>query len=363
MRVGLNLLYLIPRVVGGTETYSRGLLHALAQEDSDHEYVVYVNRSAQDWPLPDNARFRRVVCNVSGTSRELRYAYEQLDLPRRARLDRLDLLHSLAYVAPVRLPCPSVVTVHDLTFRALPTPWRRRIAMELFVRLSVHASVRVIAVSGFTRDALLRRFAIPAQKVVVIHEGVDAPAAAVNTPAGEPYIVAFGNQFAHKNVERLLQAFDALRARGLPHRLKIIGRLPPGSRWGQPDRCPEAVDVLGYLETKEMQRVLGGARVLAFPSLYEGFGLPVLEGMALGVPVVCSDRSALPEIGGNAVTYCDPENVDSIAESLRVVLTNPAVAVELGRRGVERARGFTWAKTAAETVRVYQECGVRSVNA
>jgi glycosyltransferase involved in cell wall biosynthesis len=355
VRIGLNLLYLIPKVVGGTETYARGLLQGLAAVDEQNDYIVYVNQTARAWPLPENANFRRVVCPVDGAVRGFRYGYEQLELPRQVRRDGVDVLHSLAYVAPARLRCESVLTVHDLTFRALPTPMARRLAMEWFVARSVRTATRVIAVSDFTRRAILDAFPVQPERVIVIYEAANRPAVNDNAMAAAPYIVAFGNRFPHKNIHRLLQAFSRLREKGLPHRLQIIGQLPEGVTLDALNGCSADIDVRGYLEPAELDRVLCDAAVLAFPSLYEGFGLPVLEAMAHGVPVVCSNRGALPEIGGDAVCYCDPERVESITESLHVVLTNAGLAADLGRRGARRAQRFSWVKTATETLAVYRD--------
>ncbi|HEU5040243.1 MAG TPA: glycosyltransferase, partial [Gemmatimonadales bacterium] len=158
MIIGLNLLYLLPGVVGGTETYAAGLLKGLAAHGDESRFVVFVNRESAAWPLPASPRFRRVVCPVHARSRLARYRFEQLRLPALVQAEGVELLHSLGYVAPLRLGRPSVVTVHDLHYRSYG-PWRqwpRRLLLDCIVGASIRRAAAVITVSRFMRDAIAR---------------------------------------------------------------------------------------------------------------------------------------------------------------------------------------------------------------
>lgn len=357
MIVGLNLLYLLPGIVGGTETYAAGLLHGLSGVDGAERFVVFVNREASDWPLPDDPRFERVVCPVLAGSRAARYRYEQFRLPALARAQGVDLVHSPGYVAPLRLGRPSVVTVHDVHHLAhgRPGEWPRRVLLARTIRASVRRAAAVITVSRFSRDEVARAYELPASRIDVVYEAPNPGLADVSAelPAAvpeEPYLLAFGGVTPNKNLERLLEAFTLARERhGVQQRLVIVGRLPAGF-----DTSRDGVVITGYLDEPELAATLRRAEALVFPSLYEGFGLPVLEAMSAGVPVVCSNATAIPEVAGQAAVYFDPREIDEIGAKIAMVARDPGLRAGLAARGRERAAAFTWERAARETMAVYR---------
>lgn len=366
MRIALNLLYLIPGVVGGTETYAASLIDALAAGDLDHEFVLFVNREAAErFPgLPPN--FRVEVCGVWATRRGARYAFEQIVLPTRAAAHRAHVLHSLGYVGPLAAPCPHVVTIHDLNFighgAAMP-PAKRRV-LGAFVRWSAQRADHVITVSEFSRRELLAflgpRFA---PRITVTHEAGRAtqpplnPAecAAVATRHGlrGPYVLAFSSSSPHKNVDRLLDAFNRLAPTD-PHDLALVGHLPASVRerilW---PALRSRVVATGYVPDAAVLPLIAGADLFVFPSLYEGFGLPLLDAQACGVPVACAAAGALPEVAGDGAVLFDPHSPDAIAATLTRVLTDRELRATLRERGVRNAARFSWARTARETLAVY----------
>jgi glycosyltransferase involved in cell wall biosynthesis len=358
--VGLNLLYLLPGIVGGTETYAAGLLHGLSRIEHGERFVVFVNQESADWPLPDDARFRRVICPVRAVSRLARYRYEQLRLPAQARAHGVQLLHSLGYVAPLRLRCPSVVTVHDVHHLAHGRlrQWPRRLLLGQIVRRSVRRAAAVIADSRYSRDEVARAYGLPASAIDVVwlapNHGLSGAApedAAAGMPVEGPYVVAFGGITPNKNVARLLEAFALARHRhGVSQRLVVVGRLPASVR---PERA-DGVVATGYLDEAALARVLRQADALVFPSLYEGFGLPVLEAMAAGVPVICSNVTAMPEIAGDAAVYFDPRDVGAMASTIALVCRDDALRRDLAARGLVRAAAFSWERAARETLAVYR---------
>ena len=359
MRIGLNLLYLIPGLVGGSETYAAGLLRGLATVSEGNEFVVFVNREGAHWPLPDSIRFTRVVCPVRAASRLRRYSYEQLLLSQ--LLDRLgvELLHSLGYVMPLRTRRPAVVSILDLNYLAVPesVPWPRRLALGFFVQQSARRADHVITISEFVRQELIRDLGISGAKITPIllagpeGEPPGEPPAPAGWADGGPYMIAFSSQFPHKNIPRLIRAFAIARERrGLRHRLLVVGHRPPGETAGERD----GAIFTGFLEQPELARAWSGAEALVFPSLYEGFGLPVLEAMARDIPVLSSDRASLPEVAGDAAIYFDPDSTEDIVNKLVAVASDAPLRQELARKGRRNLERFSWAKTAAETLDVYR---------
>jgi glycosyltransferase involved in cell wall biosynthesis len=369
MRIGINLLYLLPGQVGGTETYARGLLDGLAEASLDEQFTVFVNQESADWPLPHDARFRKVVCPVSASRRWRRYWYEQCKLPTLLSEHGVDLVHSLGYVAPLRAKCPSVVTIHDLNFRACgrQMPLTRRWTLAAFVRWSALHSQRVIAVSEFSRQQLLKAYHLSPNHVAMIHLAPlsrpsrmeDAPRELARLGICEPYVLAFGNPFPHKNIRRLLEAFALCgHVRHTHHKLVIVGRAPQDDSWQQAARqlgIQHRVVLTGALTDEALASVLSGAQALVSPSLYEGFGLPILEAMAAGVPVACSDRGSMPEIAGSSSLLFDPLSVQEMAGAIGALATLPQLRQYLIDKGLKNATRFSWRQTAEQTLGVYRE--------
>jgi glycosyltransferase involved in cell wall biosynthesis len=360
--IGLNLLYMLPGIVGGTETYAAGLLHGLSGTDVADQFVVFVNLESADWPLPDDSRFRRVVCPVRAVSRMARYRYEQFRLPAQALAGGVELVHSLGYVAPLRLHCPSVVTVHDVHHLAHGRlrEWPRRLLLARMIRRSVRRASAVIAVSRYSREAVARAYDVPADAIDVVWEapnprlsdGALIPTSrAARPPHQDAYLLAFGGITPNKNIDRLLRAFALARDRhGVSQRLVMVGRLPASVR----PQDTAGVVATGYLDESELARILGDADALVFPSLYEGFGLPVLEAMAAGVPVICSRAAAIPEVAGDAAIYFDPRDVEDMASKIALVSRDAALRGDLAARGRVRAASFSWERAARETLAIYR---------
>jgi glycosyltransferase involved in cell wall biosynthesis len=367
MRIGLNLLFMIPKVVGGTETYARGLLEGFRRLRPNHEFVIFLNRESSKWVPDDGAGFKTVVCPVNAVSRSKRFAYEHLVLRREVRRHGIDLLHSLGYTSPVFLACPSVVTVPDLNFRAFGNlmPLPRRLMLNLAVKLAVLRTDKVVTISEFSRQEILRAYRVAPEKVVVTLLAVEPesnPASGVGTVLKwmrESYCVAFSSTYPNKNLPRLLEAFsDAKRLHRIAQRLVLIGHPYSSRDWSPRVRdLVERTDVIwaGYLERHQVFGALKQADFLVFPSFYEGFGLPVLEAMAAGLPIVCSKAASLPEVAGNAAVYFDPFSVEDIAEKIVAVANDASLRNELRARGFENLKRFSWEKTAAETVAIYDE--------
>jgi glycosyltransferase involved in cell wall biosynthesis len=369
MRVGFNLLYLLPGVVGGTQTYAESLIRALVDLGEDDEYVLYVNREAADGlDVPEAANVRTVVCGVTGTRRPLRYGYEQLLLPRHVSRDGVDVLHSLGYVGPLRAPCPHVVTVHDLIYVGFKDHMsaRRRWALQVFVRGVARRADRIITVSESSKAQIVADVGLHPDRVAVIHEaGRPLPAPGTlrdpAVPAGHgidrPYIVAFSSLSPSKNIPRLIEAFEQV-ADCFDGLLVLIGHLPLGGTLeARIDQSPVADRIIstGYVPDDDVLPLVAQSRVFAMPSVYEGFGLPVLDAQAAEVPVVCSDAASLPEVAGEGALLFDPSSTAELASALRRVLTDDRLRRDLVEAGSTNLQRFSWERAAKETRQIHLE--------
>lgn len=369
MRIALNLLYLIPGNVGGTQTYAVELMRALADIDAENEYLVFVNREAADLEIPQAPNFRRIVCPVRAARREARYAYEQFVLPRLLKRHKIDLVHSLGYVCPLRPPCASVVTIHDLNYIALTTAMARskRLVLGWFVRQSARHADHILTLSQFSKTQMVQILGTDPAKITIALLGPhDLPPNHQSVPWEElercyglsrPYLLAFSSSSAHKNIPRLLQAY-AQGGADLPHRLVLAGHLPEGGelhaeieRLGLCDR----VLVTGYVPEAHVMPLLEHADLFVFPSWYEGFGLPVLDAQQAGTAVACSTAASLPEVAGEGAALFDPLDAADMARVLRECLSDPARRQELVGRGQANVQRFSWRKTASETLDVYRQ--------
>ena len=364
--IGLNLLYLVPGETGGMEVYARELIPALRAADPGLRLTAFVNREAAE--AQGGAPWKEIPHEVVPVRARRRTEWvrgEQQHLPRLARRAGVDVLHNLANTAPVWGPRPRVVTVHDLI------AWRRPEAhlgllsrgVRVLIRLAVARSQRVIAVSESTRRDLVELLRVDPVRIDVVPNGVtlaaapgDARAARERLAAGDRRIVLSASaKRPHKNLGRLLEAVAAMPERPL---LVLPGyRTPYEDELRTQARAlgvEDDVRFLGWTEAGELEDLYAAADVFAFPSYYEGFGLPVLEAMARGVPVVCADRSSLPEVAGDAAILFDPDDPRAVAGALRAVLDDPARAEDLRSRGRAQAERFSWAAAARGTLASYE---------
>lgn len=367
MHVGLNLVFLVPGDTGGMEVAARELLPELAAAAPDVRFTAFVNREAAAVSGPWHDIMDHVTVPVQARNRIEWVRGEQVLLPRLASRAGCDLVHSLGSTAPATGRFRRVVTIHDLIYRRFPEAHfgLRALGMRVLVPLAARRSDRVIADSAATRDDIVELLRIPADRVDVV------PLAA-RPPRSEPepeaqlraqlglgdrrLVVSTSAKRPHKNLSRLLQAHALLAA---PRPLLVL----PGYATdyeaelrAEADRLGIADDVLflGWMEDPALEGLLAAAACVAFPSLYEGFGLPVLEAMMRGVPVVCSARSSLAEVAGDAALLVDPEDPAAIAAAVARVLAEPQLAADLVRRGHAQSARFTWRATAEGCLATYR---------
>ena len=374
MHVGLNLVFLVPGEQGGLEVYARELLRALAAERPDLRITAFVNREACAAGGAWDELADVVEVPVFARNRVEWVRGEQQLLPGLARRAGVDVLHSLASTAPARGRFRRVVTIHDLLYRLLPDAHFgvRGLGMRVLVPLAARRSDRVIAISQATAADVRRYLRVPASRLDVIHEGVGT------TPAGDPepasvlrehhalgtrrVALSVSAKRPHKNLMRLLEALAGIPADRRP--VLVIPGYPTPYEANLRARAEQLgvtgdVRLLDWVSGAELEGLYALADVFVFPSLYEGFGLPVLEAMRRGVPVACSDRSSLPEVAGDAALLFDPEDARAITAAIERVLGDAAEARRLRAAGCVQAARFTWAATARATAESYERAMAR----
>ena len=363
----------------GVGTYIRNLLQALAAENAPHEYHLIC--SAEDWrqmpPLPDNFRFE--VYNRRDSSRA-----DHFTLPRLLARLRVDLTHVPFHRVPLMMPQPYVVTIHDLSSVFYDDATGMLHALRVFrLKRGLDRAARIIAVSGATQRDVVNLVPPAADRVRLIYNAPDPqflergksgdPASAARDrhrileryQIRYPFLLYAGSIRPQKNIPRLIEAFAVVRQKMEDHggyrdlRLIIIGddisRYPNVRRAVIQSRVEHAVRFLGFVPLDTLRVFHELATAFVFPSLYEGFGLPPLEAMASGTPVIASQVSSLPEVMGGAAMLVNPENVFDIARGITEVLVNDELREELITRGRRQAARFSWARTAREVLAVYDE--------
>jgi glycosyltransferase involved in cell wall biosynthesis len=282
--------------------------------------------------------------------------WEQVSLPQLLRARGAALVHCPDSFLPLRRPCPGVVTVHDLAFDAVPgdmpalTEWK----YKTLVPRGARSAERVICPSHFTADDLAARFGVDAERIRVVPEAPALAAGSASPPPG-PYLLSIGDLRPKKNLARLVQAYRGLRADGVGHRLVLAGAHLGSAPELRRLAAGEPIELPGFVDDSGLDALLRGADALVVPSLYEGFGLVVLEAMARGCPVVLARAGALPEVGGEAAAYFDPLDVEDLAAAVLRVVGDRGERRRLSDGGRARAAEFSWERTAAATVEVYRE--------
>jgi len=375
VKIGINALFLIPGKVGGSETYLRSLVRALQAVPGDDEYVLYTNREcAGSFDLSD-PRFREVRCPLAATSRPARMAYEQVVLPLHALRDRLDLLHSPGYTAPLVAPCTNVVSILDLNYHFHPEDWTRGalLANRALIPAVARAATHIITISECSRQAIHDVLHVPDAKLSVTLLGADdnlvapAPREVLVDKLGltGPYILTVTASHPHKNVDGLFRAYE-LMCRDWPEAPPLV---VVGIRGRHQERLEEVVRTWrgggrivfpGWVDAPLLAALYTHARVFAFASKYEGFGIPVLEAMTVDVPVVSSNRASLPEVCGDGATLVDPDDLAAFARATRTLCTDEAARREHIARGRANVAKFTWRRTAEATRAAYTRASQNS---
>src|SRR5229473_3029094 len=354
-RIGVNALYLIPGAVGGTEIYLRELLAALGRIDTANEYFVFTNLETQADLVPRQPNFQWKPQALHARWRPFRILWEQTILPLEASRYKIDVLFNPGFTAPAFAPCPSVTVFHDLQHQRHPEHfrWFDLPFWRLLLWASAHRSQKLIAVSEATRADLFRFYRLPEASVVVVPHGVDSALFDLRRVQLEPFVLCVSTLHPHKNIERLIRAYARKKR---DYRLVIAGfrgfRAQAIEKLVNDLSLGAEVQITGWIGREELYRLYDRALAFIYPSTFEGFGMPVLEAMAAGVPVACSDIAPLREVAGETALYFDPLEDDALAAALDRIVADEPLRARLAQAGRERARTFTWERSAAKTLEV-----------
>jgi glycosyltransferase involved in cell wall biosynthesis len=386
MIIGLNAITFVPGRIGGMETYIRNLVDRLQRLDTANSYLLLCDRRfAGEFPIVgDNLRVRHIDYARPSLNWFMRGVFRNtlnVDiLKREMRGIEVDIIHHpFTVVTPLGTGIPAVLTFWDMQHEFFPEFFSR---LELRKRrriypASVREAERVIVSSAYTGDCLAERYDVAAEKIEVIPTGYGPEYRVIDDPEGlqrvrtkygldRPFLFYPAATWPHKNHKNLLAALRILKeSYGFDGELLLSGiaMQSHGEIMAEVGRLglSGCVRLLGYLHAGELPWIYNLARMLAFPSLFEGFGIPIVEAMACGCPVVCSNMTSLPEVAGDAGLLFDPRIPEQIAETVWSVWTDEAKRREMQGRGLARARLFTWDETARKTIEVYRKTGSGTV--
>jgi glycosyltransferase involved in cell wall biosynthesis len=376
MKIGVNTLFFIPAEVGGTETYLTEVLREMAALSGSDQFALFTNRE-------NDGHLRRLlsVCpNVSfhclpicAMNRYARIVAEQTILPLYAARAAADILWSPGYTAPFFVSCPQVVTIHDMQYKRYPEDFGiiARWTTALLVNLTIRRCRHIIAVSEFSGQEIIYFTGVKREKIYVIREAASS-IFSQPLPADEkrkrlqkvfksdrPYLLCVANSYPHKNIPVLIEAFSQLQNE-IPHNLILVGQ----PRLGETDvqkalrqiKDPSRVQRLFHVSREELIALYQDADVFVFPSLYEGFGLPVLEAMMSAVPVLTTRMGSIPEVGGDCVQYFDGHNTRDLSLCIKSILAwDEQDRCTVIRKAQAHAKGFSWRRCAEATLNCLSE--------
>ncbi len=349
----------------GVGYYTENMLTSVMRAAPQHRYVLFSNRNMRDG-------HRQLATEILHSERlfPVRALWMQAVLPGTLRSIQPDLCHFTNYMAPLVTSCPYIVTVYDMTIFITPRlhSFKKLVLDRTLIPRVARKAGAIITVSNSARKDILRYLKVPKEKVRVV-PGAASPSFRPITDATQleavrarhglydPYILYVGTIEPRKNLPRLVRAFASLKRRGLPHKLVIVGQ----SGWhtepifAEIERLELKSEIVftGYVPFEDLPAIYTMAEVMAFPSLYEGFGLPVIEAMACGTPVVTSNTSSLVEVADSAALLVDPLSVEELETALHRFISDRCLRADLREKGLERAAHLTWEHTAQATLEVY----------
>ncbi len=364
LRIGVNALYLIPGGVGGTEIYLRGLLTALAEIDTVNQYFIFANRETGPDLTPARPNFTHLPQPIRASSRPVRILWEQVALPIAAARLSLDVMLNPGFTAPLFAGCPQVTVFHDLQHIRHPEyfRWFDLPFWKLLLFGSAQVSRILLADSLATERDLLRHYRLPPSKVRVALLGAD-PIFFELAPRRQPerFLLAVSTLHPHKNLDGLMRAFAEFRRVYPDFHLKVCGLrgffTGPLHDLREQLGLHDAVDFPGWIPREDLHDLYRRAWAFIYPSLFEGFGIPVLEAMAAGVPTACSDIEPISNNVGDAALRFDPRDPAALVAALRRITEDDQLRARLSHAGPLRAAEFSWRKTAEITLAAITSAG------
>jgi len=379
-RIGVDARFYGP-LGKGLGRYTQEMVDNIIKLDQDNEYVIFLRRENFNDFKCDGLRVKKALADVKWYG-----LAEQIIFPFYIWRERLDLMHLPHFNVPIFCPVKFIVTIHDLILIKFPTLRAstlgpviyniKNLAYKIVISSAVRRAKKVLAVSRFTKDDLVKQFKINPNKIIVTYEGVAelsdssfprGPACAGRRESRNyPYLLYVGNAYPHKNLESLIKVFSEINKVKPELKLVLVGkedyfyrRLKQYAKnFFAEGRSAAGGQVIfpGYVQDNELKTLYSGATLYVFPSFYEGFGLPPLEAMAHGLPVISSNKTCLPEILGDAALYFNPEDEMDMKNKIEQALTDEKLREILRNRGYEQIKKYSWQRCAAETFEVYKNC-------
>jgi glycosyltransferase involved in cell wall biosynthesis len=373
MRIGINALYLTPNKVGGTETYLRNLIRELILIDQNNQYILFTNKECAHTFDPLPSHWNEIICELSPQWKPFRVFWEQVKLPELSQKYKIDLLHSPAYISPLSGNFAKVVTLFDMHYHYYPETFTlaKRLYWNHYIPKSANQVDKIITLSNYSKKDICNILHIPESKVHVTPASASENYVQMRTAdeihtfldsrhLKQPYLLCMATFNRHKNLVGVVCAFSKMKKLySCPHHLVLGGiktnYYPTVLKEIEKSDYKQDIHVLDYLPEQQLPLLYQGADLFVLLSYFEGFGLPVLEAMAGGTPVLCSNRTSLPEVVGDAAVLVDPDDESSIVNAIIDLLKNPEKRKSLGAKGRERANAFSWKTMAELTLSAYQE--------
>jgi glycosyltransferase involved in cell wall biosynthesis len=359
VRIGVNALYLIPGQVGGTEIYLRSLLDALASIDQTNHYTIFTNAETGPDLVPTQTNFYHAPQDVHATFRPARILWEQIVLPFAARRSKIQVMFNPGFIAPFLTGCPNVTVFHDLQHKRHPEHfrWFDLPFWRTLLYLSALNSKRIVAVSQATAEDLAHFYGVAPERVTIVPHGVEHAFFELNREGvnPEPLLLCVSTLHPHKNLDGLLRAFAAFRRCRPEFRLIIAGLRGFYADELEHLRASlglaESVSFTGWIPREALFDLYRRADAFIYPSRFEGFGMPILEALAAGIPSACSNVEPMKTVAGNAALLFDPDDLNSIRQALEQITCDSDVRRRLAAAGPERAAQFSWHNAAAATLK------------
>jgi glycosyltransferase involved in cell wall biosynthesis len=358
----------------GMGVYVRGLLRSLSKIDKENEYFVILNKGKKDNFIPLQDNFHKIYTGVTYSNYLKRDLWEQIYLPILLNRYNIDVYHGPNYILPLFSNKKMILTIYDTTISFSNYGWYKpvsRYRVQKLLSLSAKKADKIITGSEHSKKDIISILGIPEEKIKVIYIGVDEEYKVIKDQSklnlvkakyglNKKFILHVGSLNPRKNISRLIEAYNKLPLElSKEYQLVLVG----GKGWRSNEifakieklGLNDKVLFTGFVEDDDLHLLMNAASLLVFPSLYEGFGIPPLEAMACGIPVVASNTSSIPEVVGDAALLFDPYNVEEMSVAIYKALTDEQLRNDLVKRGFERVKYFSWKKTAQETLAVYNE--------
>lgn len=366
MKIAIDARFVGPQGTG-LGKYTEKLIENLQKIDSKNKYAIFLRKENWDYLKITSKNFQKVPADIKWYSFS-----EQLEIPRIIHTSNPDVVHIPHFNVPVNISKPFIVTIHDLIHHNFtqdsvttrnPVIYKlKRAAYKFTIARAVNKSQKIIVPSNFVEHEIVKTFKISREKIVVTHEAAEEDYFNIKRlSAPKPYIIYVGNAYPHKNIHKLIDSLTYLK------NLDLVLVCPRDVFWQrlkdyiEQKGMSNRVTVHGYLETHKLTKLFGRAKAYVFPSLAEGFGIPGLNAMAAGLPLIASDIPVFREIYGNAAYYFDPQDTQDIAAKIKLVTKNKNLLQDLTQKEKNQAAKYSWQKMAEQTLSIYENCLFKKV--